>query len=201
MRITRLCVQACLVVLVVQGCAASRHGDLTDSQERRAISLDTALVRAIKSQTLDSVVIDSVALPIELDRGGIAPDTSAMSVFQSIDRYVEVGLRMAGPAFRTACGSAMRAASDSSLTRGCPTTPRVYVVIGRPRRAGALRIADTDSARAVERQESSDDFRTVRVVLTSAGPRGRSTALYDFVFRQDSLGFHFVRAVPLLYVD
>lgn len=156
---------ACLVALAVHGCAASWR---MENHDTRPVPLDTVLVRAIKSQYLDSLVIDSLALPIELDRGGIAPDSSAASVFHAIDRF-EVGLRMAGPAFRATCGSAMRAASEPSLTRGCPTVPRVYAVIGRPRQGGALRIADTDSARAVEREESTDDFTTVRVVLTLAG--------------------------------
>jgi hypothetical protein len=203
----RLAIFAISITAGAGSCARPSNHSVAPSASARDTSLVGLLLRTLTDSSPYPVKIDPLRLPADMDTP--APlqarnDVHAQAFLRQVGRIVEVGLRSAEPGLRETCVTPMRGLlGDGSDLRGCPKNAYILAVLGTPRRGGAFRVSDSDSAKAREKIEQGEGYWSVRAILTFLGPRGRSHTLYDYVFKKsdESSGWTFMRRVPLFTVE
>jgi hypothetical protein len=191
-----------LLALIASACLFRR-----EPRQEPEVSRDTSVVVTVSRAITEwapnvRLRVDPEPLPRELNESGMIPTADQVQndtgkIWTDFKQLVRVGLRAAdthGP-----CAGPL---SPDSLHVGCPREPELVAVIGAPRRGGALRIVNTDSARLAEAKEKAPEYWTVRVFLSEVNQFGfAGLTVYDYVLRKEQGGLKFVRKVALLVVE
>ncbi len=153
--------------------------------------LSAALLRTVSDSERLPVHLDPELLPAELDAAG--PDVSLTGQRAQVRtaraaNIVEAALRSADQGIRTGCaGTAVPVPRDEPDVRhrGCPSSPQVIVVAGRPEVVSRPCVADST---LTDRGALSGACATVRAIVTHLSPAGFNLGLYDFLFERQPRG-------------
>jgi hypothetical protein len=117
-----------------------------------------------------------------VDSGVPAHAFSPDSLVAATASLVKTALRIADTQVQEACSGTMLPYSPQSLHRGCPSSPEILLVSGRPRIVDGQCISGGTNQRGYAIGKAC---ASIRAVITSIGPYGFSIAVFDYEFERE----------------